>query len=105
MSDNRLCLQGDLAAPFMQHKVGDRIPIKLDAVVTKVAMQPDYGEGPLAEGDKKEPKKVAYVEFVLRSVNGKDDGGETDENEDYANMPKDEFEKKVAKNKGYSGNG
>lgn len=107
MSDNKLCLEGDLAKPFMNHKVGDRVPLKLDAVVISVAMRPDYGEA-VPSSSKKEPEKKPYVEFVLRSVNGKEGGKETDEggdDEDYANMSSEKFEKKVAKNRGYSGNG
>ena len=104
MNENKLCLEGDLAAPFMKHKVGDRIPVKLDAVVISVSMRPDYSDGPVVEGSsKKEPPKKPYVEFILRSVNGNDD--KPDEDNDFANMSSEKFEKRVAKNKGYPGNG
>lgn len=105
--EDKLCLEGDLAQPFMSHKVGDRIPIKLDAVLVAVGMRPDYTDA--APGGSKKPPTKPYVEFVLRSVNGKSENPkeetDTGAEPDYANMASGEFEKTVAKNKGYDGNG
>jgi len=97
--NNKLCLEGDLAKPFMDRKVGDTVPITIDAVVTSVGVPPVNGEPvngePQQQGD--------YIEFALQSVNGKGEGAgeDMDQGPDYKNMESAEFEKHVAKNRGY----
>jgi len=99
MDEDKLCLNGDRAKPFMKKRIGDRCPITLDAVLIGIGMRPDYS-GPEPKKGKR-PEKP-YVEFVLRSVNGKSDKADGDE-PDYKNMSSDDFEKDVAKKKGYHG--
>jgi len=106
--EDQLCLEGDFAEPFMKLKVGDRVPIELDAVLISAERRPSMDAMPMdpdSKGNGKKPTQKAYVKFVLRSVNGAGENKDeaVDEKDDYANMPSEMFEKRVAKNRGYPG--
>lgn len=70
--EQRLCLYGDLAKPFIKNRIGDKVTVTVQAVVTSAGLEPDYS-GPCmpSKGKDAKPKKRPRVEFVIASVNGK----------------------------------
>ncbi len=96
--ETRLCLSDDMAKPFMKLKIGDKVKLEVEAVLVGAELRPDYNGEPDEDdsGKKKQPPKKPYCEFVVASVNS-----EEPDAPDYKNMSKDDFEKKVAKNRGY----
>lgn len=100
MNEQRLCLDGDMAEPFMKHKVGDKVTLTVDAVLVGAELRQDYeNSAPQPEGKSKpkEPKKKPHVEFVIAAVDGAEaaaDGVDEDTTDE-------EMEEKISKAKGY----
>lgn len=92
--EQKLCLYGELAKPFIKGRVGDKVQLQVTAVLTSAGMEPDYSAEPLrpVKGKNKEPPKRPRVEFVIASVNGKR-GKAIDD------MSNDEMETEIAKAK------
>lgn len=71
--EQKLCLYGELAKPFIKGRVGDKVNLQVTAVLTSAGMEPDYGAEPIStgKGKDKQPPKRPRVEFVIAAVNGK----------------------------------
>jgi hypothetical protein len=71
MEETKLCLRGEMAKPFLKYKIGDKIKLTVEAVLTSAGLEPDYSAEPVGKGeDKKTPKRPA-CEFVIAAINGK----------------------------------
>jgi hypothetical protein len=70
MEETKLRLSGEMAKPFLKYKIGDKIKLTVEAVLTSAGLEPDYSAEMPKGKDKQTPKRAA-CEFVIAEINGK----------------------------------
>jgi len=98
--DQRLCLRDKEAQPYMKMPVGTKVVFTVEATLVEHGLDVDYDVvgrpgGSKDKADQPTPN-VPRAEFQVTSI-----APEEEETPDYKNMTSKEFEKRVAKKRGY----
>jgi hypothetical protein len=66
--ENKVCLYGENARQFLKHRVGEKVKLSIEAVITSTGLE-DYYEDGGSDGTKR-----PVVEFQITDVSGKKKG-------------------------------
>jgi hypothetical protein len=57
MEETKLCLTGEMAKPFLKYKIGDKLKVNVEMVLTSAGMENDYSVDLTGSGKDKTPAK------------------------------------------------
>lgn len=70
-------LRGDMAAPFLKKKVGERVNVTVSGIIYEIGERPESEITPATSKQTKE-KLVPRVTIYATSINSEEEGGEED---------------------------